>query len=495
VISFEYEFIRRIALVIACLALLVVSDISAQDGQDSVDPESSSANVDVAADKANSTDGSDPSETADGVVIEEKAKTGKSEVEYNEDNYRRFMELKDQDRRSSTLPTNTFQPGTQKLDELPEESQKHLRNELRSVIVQEGEWQAGDENNEYAYVPSEAAVSNSELQKLEAEAWVELVDKYQEREAQIHANSARSEAARQAGAAGGGMPPAEGQQQGNNGSAGQAGQNQQDGGSQGGQSGQSGQTGQSGQQGAQNQQQSQSESASAASKNSYSPADAAKQMEKTRNQGVSENALQFLTKGQQDQSGSQSGNQGGNSPNPSAGAQPGGQARQQTGSEAGQEAQRQSGNESGQQSNQQSEEQPAQQSAQSASDSQANTQKAESDVAAETTSEKASSASRQVDQDTTAPLPTLEREESGTTQNAFEQLRGQAQQGDVRQEGSEQEGSEQEDIQQKDAGRGSLLIRDLINAQGVVVEDPVPQADVSQDSPEAGNEKVDPDTY
>src|SRR5210317_259422 len=55
------------------------------------------------------------------------------EVEINEDNYRQFMELKDAMRQRDIIPENIFKPGSglQKLDKLPEESQKHLRNQLR----------------------------------------------------------------------------------------------------------------------------------------------------------------------------------------------------------------------------------------------------------------------------------------------------------------------------------------------------------------------------
>jgi hypothetical protein len=110
------------------------------------------------------------------------------EVEYNDDNYRRFMELKDRTGQRSTLPTNTFQSGTQKLDKLPESSQKHLRNQLREIILTEGEWAPGDENKEYPYVASEAAENSPALQQQEAEAWGELVGKYHEREGQIYAS-------------------------------------------------------------------------------------------------------------------------------------------------------------------------------------------------------------------------------------------------------------------------------------------------------------------
>lgn len=119
------------------------------------------------------------------------------EVEVNEDMYRRFMELKDARQQRMILPEDAFKPGSgsQTLDELPEESQKHLRNQLREIILQGDEWQPGDENTDYPYVPSQAAAGNPELQKQEAAAWGELLDSYHKREAQIYNNSARTKAA------------------------------------------------------------------------------------------------------------------------------------------------------------------------------------------------------------------------------------------------------------------------------------------------------------
>ena len=61
-----------------------------------------------------------------------KAPAGQ-EVEVNEDNYRQFMELKDARGQRNMLPEEDFKAGScaQKLDKLPEASQKHLRNQLR----------------------------------------------------------------------------------------------------------------------------------------------------------------------------------------------------------------------------------------------------------------------------------------------------------------------------------------------------------------------------
>jgi hypothetical protein len=126
------------------------------------------------------------------------------EVEVNEDNYRQFMELRDALRQRNIMPENSYQSqaGLQKLDKLPEDSQKHLRNQLREIILQGDQWQPGDEDGDYPYVPSVAAATNHPLQKKEAEAWGELVGNYHTREAEIYANSARSRAAAATGAPG-----------------------------------------------------------------------------------------------------------------------------------------------------------------------------------------------------------------------------------------------------------------------------------------------------
>lgn len=154
------------------------------------------------------------------------------EVEVNEDNYRQFMELKDARQQRGVFPETAFKPqsGNQKLDKLPEESQKHLRNQLREIIVQGDAWKPGDEDTEYPYTPSDAASSNPPLQKLEAEAWGELVEGYHQREAQIYANSARSDAA---SAAAGSAGYGSGEAQGSPGGAGNQGSSDQQAGQQG----------------------------------------------------------------------------------------------------------------------------------------------------------------------------------------------------------------------------------------------------------------------
>ena len=193
------------------------------------------------------------------------------EVEINEDNYRQFMELKDARQQRDMLPENSYQSqaGAQKIDKLPEESQKHLRNELREIIIQGDEWQPGDEETDYPYVPSKTASTNQALQKQEADAWGELVDNYHKREAEIYGNASRSKAA-STGAAGEGSGEGEGSAGGNMGQ---------------------------GREGQQASQQNNSKQSSTAG--SYSP-DSSSDPNATSTEGVSQNAMEFL-KGQGNQ--------------------------------------------------------------------------------------------------------------------------------------------------------------------------------------------------
>jgi hypothetical protein len=242
-----------------------------------------------------------PAETdSEQVPAEETELPASQEVEMNEDNYRQFMELKDAREQRNMMPENAFKPGSglQKLDDLPEDSQKHLRNQLREIIVQGDQWKPGDEATDYPYSPSEAASKNQPLQKQEKEAWGELVDGYHQREAEIHANSARSGAASAAGPPGGGT--GSGQEDGEEDGSGE----------------------QSGQ-GEQNDQQSSSDQAG--NEGSYSP-NGSNDPNAKSTEGVSQNAMEFLKK---------MGNQGGNaeegSDTPTGGNSGQGELQAQTG--------------------------------------------------------------------------------------------------------------------------------------------------------------------
>jgi len=127
-------------------------------------------------------------------------------VDVSEENFRRSMELRDQTvQRSPDLTTGSYSPGTglQALDDLPEESQKHLRGQLREVIVENGPWTPEDAGQEYPFVASEEAEKNPSLERKEEAAWGEMVDEYHQREAVIHSNAARTQAASRAATAAG----------------------------------------------------------------------------------------------------------------------------------------------------------------------------------------------------------------------------------------------------------------------------------------------------
>ena len=195
----------------------------------------------------------------------EEAASTDQEVEINEDNYRQFMELKDVIPQRNAMPETAYksQAQMQKLDKLPEESQKHLRNQLREIIVQGDPWKPGDEDAEYPFTASAAAQNNPSLQKQETEAWGELVGSYHEREAQIYGNSSRS-----AAAAAGGQSNSPGE----------------DGGADGNDSNQGGRGQQEGKE---------NNSGEVGSAGSYSPKSSNDQAAKNTD-GVSQNAMEFL---------------------------------------------------------------------------------------------------------------------------------------------------------------------------------------------------------
>ena len=77
--------------------------------------------------------------------------TGSEEAELSEDNYRRYMELKDQQIDASRLPIAAhFIPETlEKMQNLPEDSQKHLRNQLRDIILRGERWSPEEKQAQY----------------------------------------------------------------------------------------------------------------------------------------------------------------------------------------------------------------------------------------------------------------------------------------------------------------------------------------------------------
>jgi hypothetical protein len=106
------------------------------------------------------------------------------QVEESEEAYRRRMELegaRDQETFSNT--SYSSQAKQQKIDKLPKESQKNIRDQITDVIIESDEWEPSDVLKEYPYEATEAARKDPELREQEEEAWAEQVEKYHEREA------------------------------------------------------------------------------------------------------------------------------------------------------------------------------------------------------------------------------------------------------------------------------------------------------------------------
>jgi len=113
------------------------------------------------------------------------------DVDQREENYRKRMELReDQFRdqpRANTTYTNKAQQG--KLDQLPITSQVHIKNQLRDMIIERREWEPGEDLSDYPYALSDEALGDQKLAQKEREAWAEEIEKYQEREAAFAAQA------------------------------------------------------------------------------------------------------------------------------------------------------------------------------------------------------------------------------------------------------------------------------------------------------------------
>jgi hypothetical protein len=115
-------------------------------------------------------------------------------VEESEEAFRRRMELEEAGDQADVIPDRTT--GSVKapegIDALPYDSRKHLRDEMRNVIIEQGEWQPEDVNATYPYTPSAAAQGDPQLRQQEEKAWGELVQEYHKREAAALAGGGRS---------------------------------------------------------------------------------------------------------------------------------------------------------------------------------------------------------------------------------------------------------------------------------------------------------------
>ncbi len=120
---------------------------------------------------------SEPAEDEDG---------SSEQVEQRDDAFRRQMELEDARSRDRTYVDSTYggqKVELEKIDKLPEESRDNIRDQLVDIIMEKGDWEPKDVLEEYPYTPTAAAQSDPELKEQEQEAWNEQVEKYHEREA------------------------------------------------------------------------------------------------------------------------------------------------------------------------------------------------------------------------------------------------------------------------------------------------------------------------
>ena len=262
-----------------------------------------------------------------------------AQVEESDDSYRQRMELREGFPGQKTRIETTYsKPASNaKIDQLPVPSQKHIKDQMREMIMENGQWQPGQDLSGYPYDPSVAAQTDARLRRGEREAWSEELQKYEEREAQAYAQAMGQGENANPGAA---MPGQPGQAQSGQPQPGQAGGQP---GAQGGQAGQNGQGGMGGSPG------SGSSGGPLAERNARAlEAAAAYQGDSSSGQetesapaGISENALSYL---QSMNGGSAGAGQAGSQQH--SGGQPNGQAveagsDQQTGegSEGGQSAQ------------------------------------------------------------------------------------------------------------------------------------------------------------
>jgi hypothetical protein len=230
-----------------------------------------------------------------------EAEQQSQEVEISEDNYRRFMELRDPRITRPAMPVMQSAPadGLEKMDSLPEASRRHLRDQLREIILASDPWTPENAGELYPFEPSEEARLDPELRGLENEAWKELVGKYHEREAELYAQRQRGgmngdtnggETAAQARQEAGPGQGRAGQAGGRQAGEGQEGQGQQGRGQQG--QGQEGQAGQSADGTVSAEELARSAAARAAGRSSV---DSPVRNPRPESEGATESALEFLT--------------------------------------------------------------------------------------------------------------------------------------------------------------------------------------------------------
>ena len=265
---------------------------------------------------------------------EQPPEDSSQQVDESDESYRQRMELRDGFPNQQTRIETTYSSpaSNAKIDQLPAPSQKHIKDQLREMIITEGQWEPGEDLSDYPYEPSPAAQTDSQLRGKEREAWSEELQKYQEREAAAYAQAT-------------GQSPTESAEQGTAGQQGQPGA-------------ENGERGEKGQQGSSGSSSSQDSATAAAERRARAEQAAAAYQGGSRNSeeavstaGVSESALSYL----------QSMNGG------SASTPPGGSPQQASGEDGEQQdSGEQSAHAAGQESAQEAGQDAAQQAAQMA---------------------------------------------------------------------------------------------------------------------------------
>ncbi len=121
----------------------------------------------------------------------EAKKDTSQRVDESEESFRTRMELRDQRYRQQPRADMIYSPqgGESKLDQLPEASREHIKEQLRDMIIASRQWKPGEDLSDYPYEPSTAAQTDAKLRSLEREAWAEQLQKYQQREAAAYATA------------------------------------------------------------------------------------------------------------------------------------------------------------------------------------------------------------------------------------------------------------------------------------------------------------------
>lgn len=112
---------------------------------------------------------------------------GSRQVDEEEETFRRSRRVEDVEEEGRDLadpgdlppiPERELKP----IDRLPPESREHLEEQMREVIMDVGQWQPGDAQEDYPYEPSEAAQADPQLAAEEQAVWEGMVEDYHERE-------------------------------------------------------------------------------------------------------------------------------------------------------------------------------------------------------------------------------------------------------------------------------------------------------------------------